>query len=304
MAGPDIDSLLIQTESLMRTMYVVREDFALAPKKDHIATCINFNDLQSMRDNFVNELRDLILQFVYSPERIESIHKDLVASKKDKWAACSAVLARAHSKFRASSVRGQFGELLLSVLLQHHFRAVPVLRKMPITTGPEVERHGMDAVHIAHVDGKYRVYLGEAKAYSAERRALRSALENAVTDIVQQHYPNHRRELDLYIHEDFMPASLEPIVQDYIRGTLDAEVHLVGLIAYDAKIDLSLLKTRQARLDAFVDDVRQSVKGFAESKVVQGIEPALLPRMNYVFFPVHELDKLIEAFGSCIMRAP
>lgn len=50
-------------------------------------------------------------------------------------------------KFRKGCPQGQYGELLLFNFIQHFFKAAPLLRKMPITTNPGLERHGADAIH-------------------------------------------------------------------------------------------------------------------------------------------------------------
>jgi len=161
----DVDSILIKTDAFIRTMYAVRDDFGLAADTRHLATCINRVDLQEMRDRFIEELTNTIVAFVYSPEKQLEIKNKLIEDGRDESNAWVHLLKRARKKFRPSDLRGQFSELLLCNLLQHYYKAAPLLRKMSITTNPALERNGSDAIHLAVCDGKYRMYLGEAKTY-------------------------------------------------------------------------------------------------------------------------------------------
>src|SRR5215213_3629726 len=175
----DIDSLLTETTAFIETMYAVREDFSLVPKKEHIATCIGYADLQEMRDEFVEELVGTLIPFVYSAEKSEEILEKFRKNRSEH-AAREKLRRHCLRKFRRSSSQGQFSELLLCSLLQHYFHAAPLVRKYPITTNPEVERHGADAIHVARKDGKTIFYLGEAKTYK-QAGGLKAALKNAVT---------------------------------------------------------------------------------------------------------------------------
>ena len=46
---------------------------SLPPDNEHIATCINYADLQEMRDDFVRELKNIAVTFVYSPARQQQL---------------------------------------------------------------------------------------------------------------------------------------------------------------------------------------------------------------------------------------
>jgi hypothetical protein len=294
----DFSALTKHTDAFLKTMYAVRDDFSVSPSKRHIATCINYADLKEMRDEFVRELTNTAVTFVYSPERQKQIVARLQAEGRDTGGAYSQLLKRARAKFRSSNLQGQFSELLLCNLLQHYFHAVPLLRKMPITTNPEMERNGADAIHVAREATGYKLYLGEAKTYDRKQDSLKDALVDAVTDITRVHYPNHRNELDLYTHEDFLPPQLEEIAQNYIAGTLvNIEVHLVCIATYRSASQVSA-SSRAEILDQTIAELRTEVEPVFKHPAFTRIPTELVPRMNYILFPIREMSALIAAFTN------
>lgn len=132
--SPEIntDGLLPKMDAFMRTMHYVTMDFTVEPKKKHIATCIDYQDLNQLRHEFLREMIASVIQYVYSRSKQKEI---LTAESKDREleGAYSILQQRANEKFRPSSVKGQFSELLLFNLLMHHFKAVPIIRKMKNT---------------------------------------------------------------------------------------------------------------------------------------------------------------------------
>lgn len=293
----DFEKLLTRTEAFIDTIYEFRDSFSLLPDKNHIATCINHSDLLEMRDEFVEELVATVVPFVYSKQKRAAILDKLVKEGRDEHGAYHFLLKRSREKFRSYSLQGQFSELLLSTLLQHYFRAAPLLRKMPITTNPALERNGADAIHIGMADGVYQLYIGEAKTYNRATGGLQDAMKDAVTDVIS-HFKGHRKELDLYVYEDFIPPDLEAIAENYKRGKLqNVEVHLVTIVTYDYKEDFIGLD-RSSRLQSVIDSIQRDTATLKTSKAFSSIEPHLLPRLNYIIFPVREMNKLIDAFAK------
>jgi len=294
----DIESLLTKLDSFIETLYVIQDHFELAPTKNHIASCINYADLQELRDDFLAELVGTMIPFVYSEQKRTELLASFAPGRSPE-AARERLRQHCVQKFRQSSSQAQFAEMLLCNLLQHYFRAAPLVRKMPITTNPKAERQGADAIHIARVDGRIRIYVGEAKTYASKSDNLKNALTDAVSDLVNKHYKNLRSELDLYLYEPFVPAELEQAARDFRAGKLpDAEVHLVAIVAYDYKGEIR--GSRQERLDSIMASVRTGVQGITKNKVFSGIDPDVLPRLNYVIFPVRDLMALIAEFRKAL----
>lgn len=290
----DIESLLIKTEAFINTMYYVHNDFTLIPKKDHIGTIINYSDLQQMRNDFVEEMIHTVVKYVYSEKEQNKIIKEFTTEGRDTSAAYSKLTRKATQKFRRDHIQGQFSELLLFNLLQYHFKAVPLLRKMSITTNPNLERNGADAFHISSQNGKYILYLGEAKTYNREKYSLRSALKDSLSSMLE-HYDNHRNELNLYTYEDFIPNELERIADNYINGKLkDIEIHLVCMITYDNKNDINGT-CRDELINSEISSIMDETKKIKED-VFHEIPIILIPRINYIIFSIRDMKELLEVF--------
>lgn len=85
--------------------------------------------------------------------------------------------------FRNAPTTGQAGELLVYFLIEAVLKAPQILKKMVITTNPELERNGSDGVHIRWV-GKEKdleLIFAEAKLYKDFNKALSSAF-TSITD--------------------------------------------------------------------------------------------------------------------------
>jgi hypothetical protein len=294
MTDIDLESLLTELDAFVGTMYAVRHHLGFQPEKEHVVTCIDYLDLQELREEFVAELVATMIPFVYSETRRKALLAEFAPGRSPE-GAHERLRQLCLKKFRQSSSQGQFSELLLCNLLQHYFRAVPLVRKMPLTTNPNTERQGADAIHLARVDGKFRIYLGEAKTYAGKSDNLRVAFNEAVNDLVYKHYANLRNELDLYIFEPFIPPQIEAVARDFRAGKLkDAEVHLVAIVSYDFR-DM-IRGSREERLKSIVSAVQTGLQTIPTSKLFSGMDTDVLPRLNFIIFPAVDLAKLVANF--------
>ncbi len=296
----DFDSLLTKVDALMRTMHVVRESFSLPPTKDHIGTCISYSDLIEMRPEFIRELKSSATAFVYSVNKQQELLQKFRDQGRDEAGAWEIIADRAKEKFRPGNMRGQLSELLLSNFLQHYFRAVPLLRKMPITTNPRLERNGADAIHIRKNDqGEFTLYLGEAKTIHRRTDSFKGAIVESVDDIVK-HYQEHRNELYLYTYEDFLPPELEGIATAYIEGSQkNITVELVCIATYNCKNSPGGKNEREI-LESIIESIRDEAKEASSHPVFARVPQNLLPRLNYILFSVSNLNRLIEEFEEAM----
>ena len=109
--------------------------------------------------------------------------------------------------------------------------AVPLLRKMCITTSAQHERFGADAIHYKIEGDKNIIVLGEAKTYSRSYK-FNKALEDAISSILNT-YKTHRKELNLYVHEDFLDQEMNDVAEAYLENKLkNVEIHLVCIVVY------------------------------------------------------------------------
>lgn len=70
--------------------------------------------------------------------------------------------------------RGEFGELILHLLLRGFCGSVPLVSKIWFKDTDNVTVHGFDAVHVVEENGIKRLWLGESKIYTNARQGIRS----------------------------------------------------------------------------------------------------------------------------------
>ncbi len=232
-----VERLFTCTQSLVNHLHYVEQEFEILPKKNHYGVSINYIDLQERREEFVEELINTIIDWVYSDKKSQEIMSDLMEEGRSMFNAASKLRTLAFQKFRCSDsdsliLQGQFGELLLFNLLQYFFKAVPLLRKMPITTSVGHERFGAGAIHYKYENNKNCFLLGESKAYTSAYR-FSKAFEDALTSIINT-YNTLSKELNLYIYDDFIDSDLLHIAKGFKNSTLkNCEIQLVSIIIYN-----------------------------------------------------------------------
>ena len=187
--------------------------------------------------------------------------------------------------------------VLLFHFIQRIKHAVPLLRKMPITTSADHERYGADAIHYKVEDNKNIIILGEAKAYTSKYQ-FAAAFEKAVKSILDT-YANFRSELNLYLHEDFLDRDLDLVAEELLNNTLpNVKIELVSLVLYDENKEISLTSEEdiKAQIEKIIQDRYSS---FDNSKIDISANP-ILRRITYIVFPVWNFDKLAEEFQHMI----
>ena len=237
---------LIQNDALFRKVHIVTQKYDILPNdKEHIGAYIEYQDINELREEFLEELIDSIVDWIYSSEKFSELKQKAMNNGKSEAAATQEVGRKAKMKFRANHnsnkllVQGQMGELLLFHFIQKCMRAVPLLRKMNITTSSEHERFGADAIHYKIENGKNILVLGEAKTYTSKYK-FAEAFSDALESIINT-YKKHRSELNLYVHEDFLDAEMNEIAEQYLNNTLTkVEIQLVSIITYNETIQLKI----------------------------------------------------------------
>ena len=300
----DIEKRLINNDSLFRNIHVVHQNFDIVPNdRKHYGASIDYQDISELRSSFINELFYTIVEWVYSSDKYKELKEISMNSGKSEPAANAEIQDKARNKFRGNRnsenllIQGQLGELLLFHFIQRFQGAVPLLRKMKITTSNQHERFGADAIHFKYEDEKPIIILGEAKTYTSDYK-FNVAFEKAVESILQT-YSSHRDELDLYLHEDFLDKEMNEIAESYINNTLDnVEVHLVSIVVYNETKNVDI--TSEADIKRQIEEIiAERYKNFNNEKIDIKNNP-ILKRITYIVFPVWELENLAQEFQNKI----
>lgn len=300
----DILKRLIKNDSLFNMIGVVVKRYDILPNnKKHIGAYIEYQDIQELRDGFVEELSDTIVDWIYSSEKYKEIKEKLVKSGKSEASASQHIGRKAKNKFRANKnsenilIQGQMGELLLYHFIQKCMKAVPLLRKMNIATSPDHERFGADAIHFKIENGKNIIILGEAKTYTSKYK-FNEAFSDAIDSILNT-YNKHRLEVGLYVHEDFLDDEMNEIAENYLNNTLKpVEIQLVSIVTYN-----ELSKINKIDEDAIRNDIEKIIeeryRNYDNNRIDISKNP-ILSRITYIVFPVWDLKELANKFQKLI----
>ena len=210
MEEKDILRRLVKNDALFRKIHVVTQNYDILPNdKKHMGAYIEYQDIRELREEFLDDLIDSIVDWIYSSEKFSELKAIAIANGKSDAAASQEVGRKARNKFRANHnsdkllVQGQLGELLLFHFIQRFMKAAPLLRKMKITTSPEHERFGADAIHYKVQEDKNIIILGEAKTYTSKYK-----FSEAFSDALTRAASNSS--------EAFLPASVYPLLENAI----------------------------------------------------------------------------------------
>ncbi|MCL8008964.1 DUF1837 domain-containing protein [Gelidibacter japonicus] len=289
------EQYLTHTDKLVNHIYWFYEDLGLKPKREHRGLSINYTSIKERRTDFLNELVNTVVSWVYNKNKSKKLLDTRFAETGDIGNASSFLTNLAYKKFRPGHPQGQFGELLLFNLIQHYYKAVPILRKQRITTSTGHERFGADAIHYKNEDNKNIIFLGESKCYKSDYK-FNKAFEISLTSIVNS-FTKLDEELDLYLYDDFLEQDLQEIVKKYKEGVLEnVQFELICLITYNETNKIS---------GECEDSIKENIKNIIKDRCVnfdkskfENIESGLLKRINYIIFPIWELDKLLADFQN------
>ena len=300
MTEQDIKQRLGCNDALFNNIFLFRQQFDIVPQKEHYGLSIAYQDIQELRKSFLSQLVDTVVDWVYSSEKFAKLQMQFAATGKTPAAAASEVVNKAKQKFRTSDdkllIQGQLGELVLFNFIQHVFHAIPLLRKMPITTSSDIERFGSDAIHYTVRDDKNIIILGEAKAYTSEY-AFNSALEASIASILSS-YNNFRDEMNLYLHEDFVDKEADQIAEAFLSNTLpNTQIELVCLVMYDESTAINV--TNEADIQAQIEDIiKRRYASYDNSKI--DVSQPKLRRITYAIFPVWKFKELATEFSKLL----
>ena len=304
LTSSDIDRRIINNDALFKNIFVIHQNFDIVPyDTKHYGTSIDYQDILELRDDFLNELYDTIVDWVYSSPRYKKLKEAAIMKGKSESAAISEIQRKAHDKFRGDRncdklfVQGQLGELLLFHYIQRFLKATPLLRKMPITTSSKHERFGADAIHFKIDNDKPIIILGEAKTYTSKYR-FAQAFEDSIDSILST-YSSHRSEFYSYVHEDFLDEEMNHIAEMYLDKTLDNfEVRLVCLIVYNETEQKKCTSQNEIRKQ-IKEIIEKRFKDFDNNKI-DIINNPILNRITYIVMPVWNLEDLALEFQKKI----
>ncbi len=286
-----------ELSALFNNILVIDRKFDIVPDKNHFGLAIRYNDIQECREDFITELVNTIGDWIYCRSKQEELLKELQDAGRSPAGSFSKLMHICRSKFRtttnSSLLHGQFGELMLFVTIEKLFSAVPILRKMPITTSNKHERYGADAIHYKQTGTRNLILLGEAKTYTSDYRF--NTAFNCAIDSILDTYEKHRSEIGTYVFDGFIENDLRDVAKKYIENSLEnVEVHLVSIIIYEENTQIRA--QNQGEIEKMIEDIICERYSKVDKSLINLVKYPILNRITYIAMPVWDLENLIDTF--------
>ena len=88
---------------MFRKVHIVTQKYDILPNdKEHIGAYIEYQDINELREEFLEELIDSIVDWIYSSEKFSELKQKAMNNGKSEAAATQEVGRKAKMKFRAN----------------------------------------------------------------------------------------------------------------------------------------------------------------------------------------------------------
>jgi Cap4 SAVED domain len=198
--------------------------------------------------------------------------------------------------------RGEFGELLLHVILKELFNTIPAVSKIYFKDAPNDTVKGFDAVHVVASEDDLELWLGEVKFY----KSISSAITD-VTEELEKHLDTNylRNEFllvshkidDAWPHADKLNKLIDP---DTSLDKVFKTVCIPVLLTYDSDTTKRFSELTDDYKRELLAELTTHYKKFEEKSPIKNL------RVRLILFPlqdktllVSELHKILEA-AKCL----
>ncbi|ANF94650.1 DUF1837 domain-containing protein [Paenibacillus bovis] len=192
--------------------------------------------------------------------------------------------------------RGEFGELILHLLLRDYYETIPLLSKIYFKDSLGVPVHGFDAVHIH--PATRTLWLGESKLYTNGQKGVEALIED-----IESHFKHD------YLNQEFtliskkikhLPADNIP-EKEYWLDLMDRNQTLKNVIS---SINIPLICTYSSELFTkynneedldFLKEYEQEVRSLLQHFDTKNLHP-LKTQLNFILllFPVQSKNELVK----------
>jgi hypothetical protein len=147
--------------------------------------------------------------------------------------------------------RGEFGELILHLLLRDFCGTIPLVSKIYFKDSPNNAVHGFDAIHVVNTDEEKSLWLGEAKIYQAGSDGL-----NKLVDDLKSHFTED------YLRNEFFLIKKKVDLVD--EETIKDRDHWLDLMNKHTTIDRIFSSITIPMLCVYDSEVYQNHTSFSE----------------------------------------
>jgi hypothetical protein len=184
--------------------------------------------------------------------------------------------------------RGEFGELILHLLLRDFHNSIPLISTIYFRDSPNVPAHGFDGVHITINGDEKKLWLGESKLYQSGKAGI-ADLANDVTKHFNADYL--RQQFTLITRK--LPADAPDIEhwrtlmhQHQKLDVIFSSIVIPMVCTYNSELFVTHSDETQQYIDDFKRECEALHDEFCRKKPVSNLEIILL------LLPIPDKDEL------------
>ena len=197
------------------------------------------------------------------------------------------------------SSRGEFGEILLHILLRQHLGTIPAISKIYFKDSRNDTVKGFDAVHVLDLGDKLELWLGEVKFY----KDINDAIRKVITELVDHTERNYlRSEFAAIVNkiDDVWPqaARLRALIHE--NRSLDqifSDLCIPVLLTYDSDVVNSHNEVTEQYKEAFEIEVLRHWESFKNKLPLSNL------RVHLFLLPLKEKNALVTKMDEYLRIA-
>ena len=256
--------------------------------RDLNGLCAGFEFKSWRKEQLVDYLVDYIPEFALTHSELERIDvRDMRRMLKN---AASAIYQS--SKYKN---RGEFGELILHVVIREIYNTIPAISKIYYKDGPNDTVKGFDAVHIVNKENGLELWLGEVKFYKEINQAINDVVteifEHIKRDYLRNEFIAIKNKIDKkWPHAEKLEMLLDP------NTSLDAvfnQACIPVLLTYDSSV---LAKYEESSAEYLVEITAEFNKLY--ERFVDKISDKVPLTVHLFLLPLNTKDELTMCFDK------
>ena len=186
--------------------------------------------------------------------------------------------------------RGEFGELLLHIILRQEFGTLPAISKIYYKDSNNDTVKGFDAVHVVAAEDGLELWLGEAKFYDDVNRAIRDVVDELKKHTERDYLRNEFVAIKNKIDDEWPHANrLKDLLHD--NTSLDvvfSRACIPVLLTYDS----GTVAKHKADTDEYRREIEEEVLKHYASFMANGLQ--LKVKIHLFLLPLNTKRKLME----------
>lgn len=206
-------------------------------------------------------------------------------------------------KARKGSHRsGEFGEIVLYILVEWMLQAPQVVSKMFLKTAYQMPVHGTDGIHARlEKDGSLTLIWGESKAHQSLDSALTDALKSIRDFINKEEEDAEVRLISGHLDLGALDEATYEAVLDYLDPYSEASNKRVGRFAILLIFNFQYGESGKCEDEELIEKFTEVFEGFREKIVKRvGVDPFLNKGFDFFLLPVPCVQDIRDRFQKII----